>query len=271
MSDILQKIVAGKREEVAAAKQAVTPDEMARRCLDVEAPRDFFGAMTRSSPRVRVIAEIKRASPSAGMIRPDFDPAAIARAYEAAGARAISCLTDKPHFHGDLAYLEQVKQTVALPVLRKDFIIDPYQVDEARAAGADAILLIAECLDVSTLHALAARAIDRGMAVLLEVYERRNLEAVVGDARFVGPGGDAGRPILLGVNNRNLRTMTTDLGHTVDLLELVEDPNRFVSESGIHGHADIERLQRAGVNSVLVGEHLMRQPDVEAALRALIG
>ena len=271
MSDILERIVAGKREEVAAAKRAISPGDMARRCQDAEPARDFFGAMTVASQQVRVIAEIKRASPSAGMIRPNFDPVEIARAYATAGARAISCLTDKPYFQGDLAYLGQIKQHVALPVLRKDFMIDSYQIDEAREAGADAVLLIAECLEPQVLRDLADQAIEHGMAVLLEVYERRNLEWVVGDAQLQGRTPGVERPILFGVNNRNLRTMTTDLGHSLEVLDLVDDPNRFVSESGIRSHADVHRLQGAGVNSILVGEHLMRQPDVAAALRMLIG
>jgi len=271
MTDILQRIVTDKRAEVAAAKAAVAPAEMTRRAADVVAPRDFFATMVRPSETVRVIAEIKRASPSAGLIRPDFDPLAIARAYASHGAAAISCLTDEPYFQGDLATLAKIKAEVDLPVLRKDFIIDPYQIDQSRAAGADAILLIAECLDHATLAALVAKTLAWSMTVLLEVYERVNLERVAADLNFGGASHDDGMvPVLLGVNNRNLRTMTTDLGHSLEMLDLVEDPNRFVSESGIRTHADVVRLREAGVNSVLVGEHLMRQPDVGAALKALM-
>jgi len=212
-----------------------------------------------------VIAEVKRASPSAGLIREDFDPVAIAEAYHQNGAAAISCLTDRKYFKGSLMYLKRIKASVPLPVLRKDFIVDPYQVYEARAAGADAVLLISECLSEAELVDLLILATELKMTTLVEVHDVENLLKVRPHIGFPHP-----QYTLLGINNRDLRAMTTDISHTLRLLDMVEQPELLVSESGIRTNADTQRLMDNGVNKVLVGEHLMRQPDPGLALRQLI-
>jgi indole-3-glycerol phosphate synthase len=265
MTDLLADIVAHKRGEVEAAKADRPLDELKRLVDESAPPRNFFAAVTRPAGTTRVIAEIKRASPSAGLIREDFDPVAIARAYHAGGAAALSCLTDRKFFQGDLAFIHQVKDAVPLPVLRKDFLIDPYQVWEARAYGADAILLIAECLDEPRLIDLLILATELRMTTLLEVHSVENLLRVRPHLGFPQPQYQ-----LLGINNRDLTTMTTDLSHTLRMLDMVEDPTILVSESGIRTHDDVRKLADAGVHRVLVGEHLMRQPDLTAALRSLI-
>ena len=266
MTDVLAQIVADKKQEVQAARQARPIDEIKARALDSERPRNFFSAVTRPKGELRVIAEVKKASPSAGLIREDFDPVAIARVYHENGAAAISCLTDAKYFQGSLEYIARIKQAVPLPVLRKDFIVDPYQVYEARAGGADAILLIAECLGEPQMIDLLILATELKMTVLLEVHDYESLVQVKSHVGFPHPGYQ-----LLGINNRNLKTMTTDLSHTLDLLGEVPNKDILVSESGIRTHDDIQRLKQAGVHRVLVGEHLMRQPDVGVALRALMG
>lgn len=266
MADILAQIVADKKVEVAACQASRPLAEVKAEALDTERPRNFFAAVTRPKGELRVIAEVKKASPSAGVIREDFDPVEIAKAYHGAGAAALSCLTDEKYFQGSLSYIAQIKDAVPLPVLRKDFIIDAYQVYEARAAGADAILLIAECLGEPQLIDLLILATELKMTVLLEVHDYESLIQVKSHVGFPHPGYQ-----LLGINNRNLKEMTTDLGHTLKLLEDVPDLDILVSESGIRTHEDIKRLAEAGVHRVLVGEHLMRQPDVGAALRALMG
>ena len=265
MADMLAEIVAHKRVEVAKAERDKPLDELKRLSRDVEAPRNFFSAVTRPRHQLRVIAEIKRASPSAGLIREDFDPVAIARAYHENGAAAISCLTDAKYFQGSLDFIARIKEAVPLPVLRKDFIISPYQVYEARAAGADAVLLIAECLAEAEMIDLMILATELRLTTLLEVHSVESLLKVRPHVGFPHPSY-----VLLGINNRDLTTMTTDLSHTLRLLDMVEQPEILVSESGIRTHEDIVTLRRAGVHRVLVGEHLMRQPDVGAALRQLI-
>lgn len=266
MSDILAQIVEHKRTEVAAAQSARPLEEVRARALDTPQPRNFYTALTRPKDSLRVIAEVKRASPSAGLIREDFDPIAIARAYEQAGAAAISCLTDEKFFQGSLDYLTQIKHSVSLPVLRKDFIIDPYQVYEARAAGADAVLLIAECLTEPVLMDLLILATELKLSILLEVHDLESLFQVKQHLTFPKPGYT-----LLGINNRNLKTMTTDLSHTIDLLGEVPDKSVLVSESGIRTPEDIRRLAEQGVHRVLVGEHLMKQDDPGEALLAMMG
>ncbi len=265
MTDILADIVAHKRQEVAAAKQRRPLEAVQEAASAASAVRNFFRAVAIDTPKPRVIAEVKKASPSAGVIRDDFDPVVIARSYEANGAAAISCLTDARYFQGSLEYLTAIKDAVKLPVLRKDFIIDPYQVYEAKAAGADAILLIAECLETHELIDLMILATELRLTTLLEVHSVENLLRVRPHVGF---------PLksycLLGVNNRDLTTMQTDLSHTMRMLELVEDPAILVSESGIRTHADVQKLAAAGVHSVLVGEHLMREPDPGVALHRLI-
>jgi indole-3-glycerol phosphate synthase len=202
---------------------------------------------------------VKKASPSAGVIRANFDPVAIARTYAAHGASCISVLTDEPHFQGNLKYLEEIRAAVHLPVLRKDFILDLYQVVEARAAGADAVLLIAECLDDCNLRKLFNAICDLGMTPLVELYEPSNLQRVM----------DAGAT-LIGVNNRNLHTFKVDLEHTIRMREQIPDNCVLVGESGVKTPDDVRRLESAGVDAILVGESLMREPDIGAAVDRLM-
>jgi indole-3-glycerol phosphate synthase len=256
---VLDKIVATKRQEIAAAKQRLPGAELSRRLADAPPVRDFFGALAKKGP-IRLIAEVKKASPSAGVIRRDFDPVAIARIYEQHGASCISVLTDETYFQGRLEYLEQVRSAVSLPVLRKDFILDSYQLLEARAAGADAVLLIAECLDDCNLRMLHNDAIALGMTPLVELYDPENLNRVL----------EAGAT-LVGVNNRDLRTFKVDLDHTLRLRPRIPDHCVMVSESGVRTHDDVERLAAAGVDAILVGESLMREPDIGAAVDRLLG
>lgn len=265
MANILDDIVANKRVEVARAQQDEPLERIKQRALEAPKPRNFFAAVTERSATMNVIAEIKKASPSAGVIREDFDPVALAEAYHAGGARAISCLTDERYFQGSLDYIARIKQAVPLPVLRKDFIVDPYQLYEARAAGADAVLLIAECLNEAEMVDLLILATQLQLTILLEVHDVEALLRVRPHVGFPHRGY-----CLLGINNRDLRAMSTDLNHTLRLLDMVEDPSILVSESGIRTHEDIQRLFQAGIRVVLVGEHLMKQPDVAAALRDLI-
>jgi indole-3-glycerol phosphate synthase len=265
LANILDEIVAHKRIEVAQARQRVPQELLEARAHDAAKPRNFFAAVTRRNPFINVIAEVKRASPSAGLIRPDFDPVAIARAYHAGGAVAISCLTDQKYFQGDLSYIDRIKAAVPLPVLRKDFIIDPYQLYESRVHGADAILLIAECLTEAQLIDLLILSSQLQLTALVEVHDMDNLLRVRPHIGFPHRGY-----CLLGINNRDLRTMTTDLNHTLRLVDMVEERDVLVSESGIRTHDDVNKLRRAGVQAILVGEHLMKQPDVEQALKLLI-
>ncbi|MDX1965116.1 MAG: indole-3-glycerol phosphate synthase TrpC [Pirellulales bacterium] len=256
--DILAEIVAHKRAEVAAARAQTPLVQIQAGLADAPPVRNFFQPLAQPGG-IKLIAEVKRASPSAGLIRPDLDPVAIARVYESAGASCLSVLTDARYFQGSLEDLTAVKRGVALPVLRKDFIIDPYQVYEARAAGADAVLLIAECLDDCDLRSLHNLIVDLGMTPLVEIYDAENLQRVF----------DAGAT-LIGVNNRNLRTMVTDLGHALRLRPRVPDQCVFVAESGIKTRADVEQLIAARVDAMLVGESLLRQPDLAAAVRGLL-
>ncbi|HVU87037.1 MAG TPA: indole-3-glycerol phosphate synthase TrpC [Pirellulales bacterium] len=259
MSTILDEIVARKRHEIAAAQAAVPAAELEKRLAEMPAPRDFFGALSAPGP-IRLIAEVKKASPSKGVIREDFEPLAIAQTYAAHGASCLSVLTDEHFFQGSLDYLRAIKQQVRLPVLRKDFILDRYQLLEARAAGADAVLLIAECLDDCHLRSLHNEAVQLGMSPLVELYEPENLPRVF----------DAGAT-LIGINNRDLRTFKTDLDHTLRMRERIPDECVLVAESGIRSRADVERLQAAGIDAILVGESLMASPDVGAAVDALLG
>ena len=265
MTDILAQIVADKRLEVAAAQTRVPVDELRRRIADTEAPRNFYKAVTRPEGELRVIAKIKRRSPSAGVIREDFDPVRIAKTYCEHGAAAISCLTDVKYFGGSLEYIAAIKRAMPLPVLRKDFIIDTYQVWEARAAGADAVLLIAECLTEPLMIDLLILATELKLTTLIEVHDLESLVQVRSHIGFPHPTYQ-----LLGINNRNLRTMETNVQHTLDLLSEVPDRKVLVSESGIRTHDDVQRLREAGIHRILVGEHLMRQRDIGAALTALM-
>jgi indole-3-glycerol phosphate synthase len=254
MSTILDRIVATKREEIAAARARVGEAELERRIAGLPPARDFRGELMRGG--VRVIAEVKKASPSAGVIRADFDPVAIARAYAANGAACISVLTDEPYFQGSLRYLERVREAVGIPLLRKDFILDRYQLLEARAAGADCVLLIAEILPGEELPRLLREAQDLGLQALVELYDAENLPRVLG----------AGAT-LVGVNNRDLRTFAVRLEHTLELAARVPPGVCLVSESGIRDKGDLERLHAAGVRAILVGETLMRAADIGAKLR----
>lgn len=265
MADILAQIVDHKRTEVRDAMARIPLEQMKERAAISSEPRNFFSAVTRPRGRLRVIAEVKKASPSAGIIRPNFDPVAIAKSYYEAGAAAISCLTDEKYFQGSLSYIARIKDAIPLPVLRKDFIIDPYQIYEARAAGADAVLLIAECLGEAELLDLLILSTELKLTTLVEVHDVESLLKVRPHIGFPHPAYT-----LLGINNRDLKSMTTDLNHTLRLLDLVENREILVSESGIKTPRDVRRLRLAGVHRILVGEHLMRQPDVGAALRELI-
>ncbi|MBT8484789.1 MAG: indole-3-glycerol phosphate synthase TrpC [Phycisphaerales bacterium] len=268
MAVVLEEILARKRVEVAKAKSTTALEVLKQRVAALPNPRNFFAAVVDARLRgtTHVIAEIKRRSPSAGVIRDDFDPVAIARQYEEAGAAAISCLTDEHHFGGHLGYIQQIRQAVRVPVLRKDFVVDEYQIWESRAAQADAVLLIAEALSEGQLLDLMILSQKLRMTTLVEVHDVENLLKVKRHIGFPHAGYS-----LLGINNRNLRTMETDLSHTFRLLDMVEDPRIVVSESGIRSPDDVARLRRSGVNIVLVGEHLMRQPDPGLALRELLG
>jgi indole-3-glycerol phosphate synthase len=256
---ILDEIVATKRVEIAEAKGRVA--ESALRAALAQAPpvRDFLAAVSQPGA-VRLIAEVKKASPSKGLLRADFDPAVIARTYEQHGASAISVLTDEHYFQGSLENLRRVRAAVGIPVLRKDFVLDPYQVVEARAAGADAVLLIAECLDDQALQSLHDAIVGLGMTPLVELYDPQNLPRVLG----IGAR-------LIGINNRDLRTFHTDLEHTLRLRRQVPADRVLVGESGIRTRADVLRLGAAGVQAMLVGESLVVRPDIGAAVDALLG
>jgi indole-3-glycerol phosphate synthase len=259
MPTILDRIVETKWREIAAAKATVSEAELEHRIGHLLPARDFRAAIRRFA-QITLIAEVKKASPSAGVIRADFDPVQIATTYEAHGAAAISVLTDVEYFQGSLEYLIAVRAAVGVPVLRKDFILDRYQLLEARAAGADAVLLIAECLPGEQLQALQREAVGLGLQTLVELHDAEQLPRVL----------DCGAPVI-GINNRDLRTFTTGLEHTLELLPKIPADRTVVSESGIKTRADLVALGRAGARAVLVGESLMRAEDIGAALDALRG
>jgi indole-3-glycerol phosphate synthase len=256
---ILDKIIATKRREVAQAQARIPAAELERLLPEAPPPRDFRAALVRPG-EAAVIAEVKKTSPSAGVLRADFDPLAIAHIYTDHGAAALSVLTDVPFFQGQLSYLSAIRHAVAPPVLRKDFLLDPYQLFEARVAGADAVLLIAECLEGEKLPALLRQTHELGMEALVELYDRENLPRVL----------DSGAR-LVGINNRDLRTFVTRLDHTLELAAQVPADVCLVSESGIRTRQDVLRLQQAGVKAVLVGETLLRAADIGAKLDELNG
>ena len=260
MSDILQKIVGVKRDEVAAARAERSEALLLEQASRQGPVRDFTAALSTrvAADRAAVIAEVKKASPSRGVLREHFVPADIARSYEAGGAACLSVLTDRQFFQGSPDYLRQARSACALPVLRKDFMIDPYQVVEARAMGADCILLIAACLDDAQMTELEACAMDLGMSVLVEVHDERELERAL-----------ALRTPLVGINNRNLRTFEVSLDTTLGLRARVPARRVLVTESGILSPADVSRMRDAGVHAFLVGEAFMRAEDPGTALRAL--
>jgi indole-3-glycerol phosphate synthase len=262
MSDILDKIVAVKREEVAAAKKRVPLEAVRDDAFSRVLTRDFAGALRAkiASGHSAVIAEIKKASPSKGVLRADFIPADIAQSYAEAGAACLSVLTDRQFFQGQNDYLKQARASCDLPVLRKDFVVDPYQVYESRVVGADCILLIAACLDDAQLAELEAIAHGLDMAVLVEVHDRAELERAL---KLKTP--------LLGINNRDLRTFEVKLETTLALKELVPPGKLLVTESGILARGDVQRMRDAGVHAFLVGEAFMRAEDPGSALQALFG
>ncbi len=271
MPATLREIVEHTRAVVAESRSRVPESELRSRIADLDTPRGFFEALTQPTAGTRVIAEVKRRSPSAGLIRPEydsdgFDPSRIAQQYSKAGASAISCLTDEKFFGGELRFLRVIKDSIDLPVLRKDFMIDPYQIIEARAHDADAILLIAECLSDDQIRAMLDLSHELGLSVLLEVHSRENL------LRALPILEESHNPrTLLGINNRDLTRMITDLKHTTDLLELVPDRSILVSESGIRTHEDLAHLRSHSVHIALIGEHLMRQPHPGEALAQMLG
>jgi indole-3-glycerol phosphate synthase len=261
--DILKKIISHKKQEIAAGKARLPEPELRSQLADSDdRPRGFVGALhgAEGEDRTPVIAEVKKGSPSKGVIRPDFDPVAIAEVYEANGAACLSVLTDERFFLGRLEYLAEIRKHVRLPLLRKDFICDPYQIYEARAAGADAVLLIAAMLDLVQLRDFTALARELSLDVLLEVHDEQELETAL-----------QVNCELVGINNRDLHTFITDLATTERLAKRVPGNRLIVAESGIHSRSDVLRLQRAGARAFLVGESLMREADIGAKLRELLG
>jgi indole-3-glycerol phosphate synthase len=260
MSDVLRRICETKRQEIARAKAERPLGEVERAAHSAAPPRGFIAPLKRASTSgYGLIAEIKRASPSAGLIRPDFDPAALARAYGRGGATCLSVLTDTPYFQGRPEYLVAARDAVALPVLRKDFMLDAYQIAESRAMGADCVLLIMAALEDRQAAELEGAAMALGMDVLAEVHERHELERAL---RLKTP--------LIGINNRDLKTLKVDLATSEQLAREVPRDRLVVGESGLHGPKDLARMAANGIRCFLVGESLMRQTDVEAATRALL-
>jgi indole-3-glycerol phosphate synthase len=261
VTDVLERIAAYKREDVAARKAGLSPADLDTRAARAPSPRGFRAALVaRAGERPALIAEIKKASPSKGLIRANFYPPSLARAYEAGGAACLSVLTDGPSFQGADAFLSQARQATALPCLRKDFLVDPWQVAESRALGADCILIILAMVDDALAADLLAEARRFGIDALIETHDAAEME------RAAALGGD-----LIGINNRSLRTFEVDLAVTEQLAALAPADALLVAESGLFTPNDVARAADAGARAILVGECLMRQADVEAATRALLG
>lgn len=267
MANILNKIIADKRAEVEHRQSQQSIEELKDQIRSMPKCRNFYKAITKHNHRgINVIAEVKKASPSTGVIREDFDPVEIAQTYQKCGADAISVLTDEKYFQGRLEYINQIKQAVDLPILRKDFIIDLWQVYESRAAGADAILLIAETLRPGELMDLMIAAAELTLTVLLEVHQADTLLAVRSLIGFPKKGYS-----VLGINNRNLTTMQVDLNTTSRLAELLDNKNELVAESGIKMREDVEKIKTIGVNTVLVGQALCESKTIEEKFAELFG
>jgi indole-3-glycerol phosphate synthase len=262
MSDILNKILATKQEEIAKASAVKSLKEIHEEALAQPEPRDFVANLAKKDEDnlPAVIAEIKKASPSKGVIREDFNPAEIAKSYEQAGAACLSVLTDEQYFQGSAAYLKQARDACNLPVLRKDFMVDPYQVVEARAMGADCILLIAAALELEQMQLLEDVSHELGMAVLVEVHNQEELDLAL---QLATP--------LVGINNRNLRTFDVTLQTTIDLLKKLPDDRFVITESGIFTPEDVALMREHNVNGFLVGEAFMRQPDPGAEFKKVFG
>jgi len=261
MSDVLARICADKREHVAECQAKLSLTNLEIRAGAASAPRGFVNALNAAvaDGRYGLIAEIKRASPSKGLIRADFDPQSLAKAYQAGGATCLSILTDIPYFQGDDAFLVQAREATALPALRKDFMLDPYQVVESRALGADCVLLILAALSDEQANELEQTAIGLGMDVLIEVHDADELERAL---KLKSP--------LIGINNRNLKTLVVDIAMTETLAPGVPEGRILVSESGLYSPDDLGRMAKVGASCFLIGESLMRQDDVEAAVRTIL-
>lgn len=256
--DVLQEIYQHKLVEVRNRKKNLSTQELCAQIDCNNQPKNFAKAL-KSAPKNAIIAEIKKASPSGGLIRPDFDPVALAKSYENAGAACISVLTDEKYFQGHDNYLKQVRQATNLPILRKDFIIDEYQITEAKMLGADCILLIVAMLDDETLRRLEKYAIDADLSVLIEVHDENELRRAL---KMQSP--------LIGINNRNLKTLKTDINNGLSLANKVPDDKILVIESGISSKSAIEKFNQIGIKNFLIGEHFMRQNDVGTALKVFL-
>ncbi len=267
LSNILDQIIADKRVEVQRRRYETSLEQLKDRISELGRCRNFYKAVTKPNPRgLNVIAEVKKASPSAGLIRPNFDPVDIAKTYENCGADAISVLTDEKYFQGRLEYVQQIKDAVDLPILRKDFIVDIWQVYESRAAGADAILLIAEALKGGELMDLMIAAAELTLTVQLEVHGADTLMTVRSMIGFPKKGYS-----VLGINNRDLTTMTVDINTTGRLAGLLDEPQQLVAESGIKTREDVEKLKKVPVNAVLIGQTLCEHPDIAEKFKELFG
>ncbi|HNO78225.1 MAG TPA: indole-3-glycerol phosphate synthase TrpC [Phycisphaerae bacterium] len=267
MSNILHQIVADKRVEVDRQKSELPLADVIAAANTADAPRDFKGALELPAPAgIHLIAEIKRKSPSAGVIRESFEPARIAEVYQQAGASTISILTDEKYFDGRLEYIAQVRSATTLPLLRKDFIVDTYQIPQARAAGADAILLIAEVLKPRAIAEFAAMAADFGLSTLIEAHNEAELQGVIDVFDASIPAN-----VIIGINNRDLTIQKTDVTTTARLAKMLDRSTTIVSESGIHTRDDVVSVQQAGAKAILVGESILKADDMNAKIKELLG